>query len=171
MHLRSRLSIHLCVQITGVLSFMQSEPVTFFTQSQTLWDSTMGDPRRSPTAASPQPSTSPQQQQQAVKFHGTYTYPFSIQIPRQSTLSPNLSTSNLKGLQLPVSRSAESVLPPAFDGRPWHISVGYSMAIRVKKGGAFTADAKYVLRFTVECCKVLTTILSPCRLHQTQISN
>lgn len=119
-HLISTRLTHLSfTKLVGRVEFSRLEHKTFLTTSETVWDSSKGDPR-SPTPT-PKPYTK--------KLQGTYSWPFTMNIPQKVYRT----TKHAKALMLQPIED----LPPYFDGKGWRPSIIYELSLDVKRSGPF----------------------------------
>ncbi|KAL5508511.1 hypothetical protein ACEPAH_6130 [Sanghuangporus vaninii] len=111
------------VSIMGFVRALHRE-TNFFRVSETLWDSSFGDPR-SPN------------QHNGMKFkgklEGTYSWPFSIVLPREITPDAKL----LRELRLNHSE----LLPPSLDNLGLNSVINYRLIVNIKKRGLLKPDS------------------------------
>ncbi|KAL5530469.1 hypothetical protein ACEPAF_6727 [Sanghuangporus sanghuang] len=111
------------VSIMGFVRALHRE-TNFFRVSETLWDSSSGDPR-SPN------------QHNGMKFkgklEGSYSWPFSIVLPREITPGAKL----LRELRL----NRSELLPPSLDNLGLNSVINYRLIVSIKKRGLLKPDS------------------------------
>lgn len=112
--------------ITGTYS---SEQLTFFEVSQTVWSKSMGDPRYPDLHSSAENTSSTSV---TDKLHGTFTWSFSLEIPREVVLVSKATRGEPR-----VYRPPES-----FSERHGRASVRYEICVRFVRG-YFRSDDRW----------------------------
>ncbi|OCB84586.1 hypothetical protein A7U60_g8573 [Sanghuangporus baumii] len=110
------------VSVEGYYSIPGYEAKTFLQVSETIWDSTMGDPR----------STSillPHGADHSGKLHGKYSWSFKSEFPKAVQL-----TGKDERRLVHDARNGER-LPPSLRGGHGRARIGYEIIVRVKRPG------------------------------------
>ena len=113
---------------TVIVSAVDSKP--FLETKHVIWDATYGDPRL------PQQGRIISAAKYTGKFLGSYSFPFSLNIPRET----NVNRAQLKELYL----TKQTALPPHLSERGCFSLITYELCVTVKRSGLFRVDDMYV---------------------------
>lgn len=102
------------------------EEVLFMEQSETLWDTSRGDPRSPDSRLRTSYSD---------KLRGSYSWKFSISLP--SKIIVNDKTRKKIGI------SGTESLPPYFSGARGNTTINYRLTLRIKRRGPLKPVNKY----------------------------
>ncbi|KAL5508492.1 hypothetical protein ACEPAH_6111 [Sanghuangporus vaninii] len=124
------------VSVEGYYSIPGYEAKTFLQVSETIWDSTMGDPRSTILL--------PHGADHSGKLHGKYSWSFKFEFPK----TVRLTGKDEKRL-VHDARNGER-LPPSLRGSHGGARIGYEIIVRVKRpglriGNSLTVPISYVI--------------------------
>lgn len=112
-------TLHDTPKLVGRVEFSRIDTKRFLTVSETVWNSSRGDPH----------SPNPSQKAFTKKLLGSYSWPFALNLPEKIYRT----TKHSKTLML---QPIENV-PPYFDGKGWRPSIHYELSLDVKRSGPF----------------------------------
>ncbi|KAL5526472.1 hypothetical protein ACEPAF_8195 [Sanghuangporus sanghuang] len=120
------LGISLTVSGT-IMAANAPDPRVFWELTRVIWNTDMGDPRASTSHISPPPPSAPSSSKAKEKAHsklvGSYSFPFSIQLPSTCLVT-------LRSKQPPVTLP----LPPSFSEKGASQFINYEITVRIRRG-------------------------------------